>query len=135
MTSRVPCESRVNTTSTLTLESLEQRLNVLADMVHDLATEVTKLRQTKPALKATTQIQPTPHEEFMAQLFAEGAIVKPPPEMLAIGAEWEMVPEEEKRALDETLRNLKLDPPLSEMMNKMRGGWYPDESEWAEFEE
>lgn len=127
----------MNTTSasTLTLESLEQRLNVLADTVRHLATEVTKLRQTESSSKAKATITPTPHEEFMAQLLAEGAIVKPPPEMLAIGAEWDTVPEEEKRALDETLRNLKLDPPLSEMMSKMRGGWYPDESEWMESEE
>ena len=112
----------MNTTSAsaLTLESLEQRLNVLADTVRHLATEVSKLRQTESRSKPKATIRPTPHDELIAQLFAEGAIVKPPAEMLAIGAEWEMVPEEEKRALDETLRNLRLDPPLSEMMNKMR---------------
>ena len=127
----------MNTTSasTLTLESLEDRLNMLADTVRHLAAEVTRLRQTEPSSNPKAAITPTPHEEFMAQLLAEGAIVKPPPEMLAIGAEWDAVPEEEKRALDETLRNLKLDPPLSEMMSKMRGGWYPDESEWIESEE
>lgn len=124
----------MNTTSasTLTLESLEQRLNALADTVRHLATEVTKLRQTQSSAKPKATITPTPHEKLMAKLLAEGAIVKPPPEMLAIGAEWDAVPEEEKRALDETLRNLQLDPPLSEMMSKMRGGWYPDESERME---
>jgi hypothetical protein len=45
------------------------------------------------------------------------------------GAEWDAVPEEEKRALDEILRHLQLYPPVSEIIHRMGSGWYPDESE------
>jgi len=117
---------RTSATSTLTLESVEQRLNETLISLQQLAADVAKLRHAESP--------PKPHnsqDELVAQLLAEGVIVKPSPEMEAIGAEWDAVPEEEKRALDETLRNLQLDPPLSEMMHMMRSGWYPDESEWG----
>ncbi len=111
---------RTSATSTLTLESLEQRLNEALIGLQQLADDVAKLRRAEsPPKRHNSQ------EEVVAQLLAEGVIVKPSPEMVAIGAKWDAVPEEEKRALDETLRNLQLDPPLSEMMHRMRGGWYP----------
>lgn len=111
---------RTNATSTLTLESVEKRLNEALINLQQLAADVTKLRHAESRPKQYNR-----QEEVVAQLLSEGVIVKPSPEMEAIGAEWDAVPEEEKRALDETLRNLQLDPPLSEMMHKMRGGWYP----------
>lgn len=121
---------KTSATSTLTLESVEQRLNEALTNLQHLAADVAKLRHAESP--------PEPHnpqEELIAQLYSEGVIVHPSPEMLAIGAEWDAVPEEEKRALDETLRNLQLDPPVSEMIHRMRSGWYPDESEWGEPEE
>lgn len=121
---------RTSATSTLTLESLEQRLNETLISLQQLVADVAKLRHAEsPPKRHNSQ------EEVVAQLLAEGVIVKPSPEMVAIGAKWDAVPEEEKRALDETLRNLQLDPPLSEMMHRMRSGWYPDESEWGKSSE
>lgn len=121
---------RTSATSTLTLESVEQRLNETLISLQQLVADVAKLRHAEsPPKRHNSQ------EEVVAQLLAEGVIVKPSPEMEAIGAKWDAVPEEEKRALDETLRNLQLDPPLSEMMHRMRGGWYPDESEWGKSSE
>lgn len=120
----------MRTTSTLTLESVEQRLNEAVISLQHLVADVAKLRHAELPPEANNS-----QEELIAQLLAEGVIVKPSPEMVAIGAEWDAVPEEEKRALDETLRNLQLDLPVSEMIHKMRGGWYPDESKWGKPEE
>ena len=121
---------RTSATSTLTLESVEQRLNEALVGLQQLADDVAKLRRAESHPK-----QHNSQDQLIAQLLSEGVIVKPSPEMEAIGAKWDAVPEEEKRALDETLRNLQLDPPLSEMMHRMRSGWYPDGSEWGPSEE
>ena len=67
---------------------------------------------------------------------AEGFLVEPSSETLAwldeLNAEWDALPEPEKAAIDEELRHLQLDPPLSEIIIKTRQGWYPDEAEVVE---
>lgn len=88
-------------------------------------------REKAPTLPPNVPPASAEMEPILARLYAEGVLVPPPPEMLEIAAEWDKVPEEEKRALDVELRNLKLDPPLSEMIHLMRGGWYPEISEQA----
>jgi hypothetical protein len=37
-----------------------------------------------------------------------------------LAAEWRALPEEEKREVDETLRRVRLDPPLSQLIHEMR---------------
>lgn len=93
-------------------------------------------REKAPTLPPNVPPASADIEPIVAQLYADGVLVRPSAEWLAwvreLEAEWEAVPEEEKRAAEEELRNLRLDPPLSEIIIRMRGGWYPDESEWVD---
>ncbi len=38
-----------------------------------------------------------------------------------LAAEWNVLPEEEKRQVEETLRRVRLDTPLSQLVHEMRG--------------
>jgi hypothetical protein len=49
-----------------------------------------------------------------------GAIREMTPEEKKIAAEWDALPEEEKREVTETLRRVRLDPPLSQLIHEMR---------------
>jgi len=42
------------------------------------------------------------------------------PEEKQLAAEWDALSEEEKREVEETLRRLHLDPPLSQLIHEMR---------------
>ena len=49
-----------------------------------------------------------------------GAIREMTPEEEKLAAEWRALPEEEKREAEEALRNVKIDPPLSQLIHDMR---------------
>jgi hypothetical protein len=64
--------------------------------------------------------------QMLAKLRAAGLLMDPTPEMLARAAAWDALPESEKQETIEALRNLKLDPPLSEIViraREFRPGW------------
>jgi hypothetical protein len=42
------------------------------------------------------------------------------PEEKKLAAEWRVLPAEEKRQVEETLRSVRLDPPLSQLIHEMR---------------
>ncbi len=65
-------------------------------------------------------------------LLAKGFIRLPVPAELSLAAEWKALPEAEKEVTRKQLRELKLTPLLSEIIHKMRDGWYPDKSEWVQ---
>ena len=74
---------------------------------------------------------PMPEEDdeeaqLLADLRAAGMLADPTPEMLAQAAAWDALPESEKQEAIEELRNLELDPPLSEIVTRareFRPGW------------
>ena len=64
--------------------------------------------------------------QLLADLRAAGMLAEPTPGMLARAAAWDALPESEKQEAIEELRNLKLDPPLSEIViraREFRPGW------------
>jgi len=64
-----------------------------------------------------------PEEQEVADLLiAEGLVVPPTPRMLQTAAEWEARSAEDRKAIVQELRSLWLDPPLSEIIVRMRRG-------------
>ena len=118
-------------TSELTLETLGRRVDELADDVARLKTQA----KPKPLPKPRPTATPPEYEHIIARQIASGLIMEPSAEWLAwvdeLNAEWEDVPADERAVVEEELRNLRLDPPLSEIIIKLRDGWYPVESEWV----
>lgn len=104
----------------LTLETLAQRLERLEDEVQTLRAEV----RPEPELIWSPQRVPLVPEEQEAVnlLVAEGLIVPPTPHMLQAAAEWEARTAEDREAVVQELRSLWLDPPLSEIIIRMRRG-------------
>ena len=71
-------------------------------------------------------LKQTEEAQLLADLRAAGMLAEPTPEMLARVAAWDALPESEKQEAIEELRNLKLDPPLSEIViraREFRPGW------------
>ena len=63
--------------------------------------------------------EPTAEDEeaqMLAELRAAGLLMDPTPEMLARAAAWDALSESEKQEAIEALRNLELDPSLSEIV-------------------
>ena len=80
------------------------------------------------AESSPTQTSDKDDEEtlLLVDLRAAGLLMDPTPEMLAWAAAWDALPESEKQEAVEELRNLKLDPPLSEIViraREFRPGW------------
>jgi len=80
------------------------------------------------AERSSTQTSDKDDEEtlLLVDLRAAGLLMDPTPEMLARAAAWDALPESEKQEAVEELRNLKLDPPLSEIViraREFRPGW------------
>lgn len=80
------------------------------------------------AESSPTQTSDKDDEEtlLLVDLRAAGLLMDPTPEMLARAAAWDALPESEKQEAVEELRNLKLDPPLSEIViraREFRPGW------------
>ncbi len=63
---------------------------------------------------------PKTRKEFTEYLLAKGVIRLPSAEELAIAAEWDAIPVAERKQFTAKLQNLKLDPPLSELIHQMR---------------
>ena len=64
--------------------------------------------------------------QLLADLRATGILEDPTPEMLARAEAWDALPESEKQEAIEELINLKLSPPLSEIViraREFRAGW------------
>lgn len=59
-------------------------------------------------------------ERVLAELKAEGLIRDLTPQERAAAAQWEALPEEEKEAVIQELRNLELEPMLSEIIIQNR---------------
>lgn len=71
---------------------------------------------TKPVKR-----KPKTRKEIKEYLLAKGVIRLPSAEELAIAAEWDALPEAERRQFTAKLQSLKLEPPLSELIHQMRG--------------
>jgi len=108
-------------TQTVTLEALEQRVAKLEEQVRQLRQVM--FRET------TTQAQEEAETQMWDELRRAEIVVDPSPKTLELAAEWEALPAEEKQAVRQELQSLHLDPPLSEIIHLMRGGWYPNQSE------
>jgi len=61
-------------------------------------------------------------ESVLAALRAAGLIREPSSEELAGAAAWDARPEEERRDIEDELRCLRLEPPLSEIIVRNRAG-------------
>ena len=118
----------------LTLKTLAQRVERLEGEVQALRAEVRPESERRPEpVEGLTSVDTTgaplrraplvPEEQEVVDLLAtEGLIAPPTPRMLRAAAEWEARPTEEREAIAEELRSLWLDPPLSEMIVRMRRG-------------
>lgn len=99
----------------------------VAQLQAQLAQRSPRVVREAPAVAA----RPLTQKEIWAKLLAKGLIRLPTPAELELSKKWEALPEADKEATRGTLRNLKLEPSASEIIHKMRDGWYPDKSEWV----
>lgn len=98
---------------------VEQELLELKARVNQLEAEMRRLTNGKPPLRP----KPGPiqsHDEIVAWLMAQGLIRPPTPEELQQAAEWDNLPEEEKKAHILAMHSLALDPMLSEIITENR---------------
>lgn len=101
--------------------SLPEQLRLISVLSRELSHRVVVRR---PSPRPTDE-----HDEetqLLADLRAAGMLVDPTPEMLARAAAWDALPGSEKQEAIEELRNLKLNPPLSEIViraREFRPGW------------
>jgi len=63
---------------------------------------------------------PKTRREIREYLLAKGVTRLPSSEELAVAAEWDAIPEEERKQFTAKLQSLKLEPPLSELIHQMR---------------
>lgn len=100
---------------------LPERLRLLSILSEELSYQIVVESPPTP--------MPDEYDEeaqLLADLRAAGMLAEPTPEMLARAAAWDALPESEKQEAIEELRNLKLDPPLSEIViraREFRPGW------------
>jgi hypothetical protein len=99
----------------------------VAQLQAQLAQRSPRVVREAPAVVA----RPLTSKELWAKLLTKGIIRLPTSAELELSKEWRELPEAEKEATRRTLRSLKLEPSLSEIIHKMRDGWYPDTSEWV----
>ena len=98
------------------METVELELRELKKRVERLErimAEIPRERLRSPALETECLSE---REQLLAELKAEGVIRDPLPEERALAAQWDALPEEEKRAHIEFMRSLVLDPPLSQII-------------------
>jgi hypothetical protein len=94
------------------LEELEKRVAALERIVANLAPETPSWPENPDEWT---------REDLIAFLRSRGVEVsEPTPRERALAAEWDALPEEEKRAHREYMDGLKLDPPLSEIIIQNR---------------
>lgn len=109
---------------TITIEKLasdvEQLRRELRFLQLAFARRVLMKEPPQPIPSAT----PPGMEGIVAEQLAAGMLVEPPPELLAwleeLKAEWEALPPDERRKVEEELENLRLKPSLSEIIIEMR---------------
>ena len=70
--------------------------------------------------KLTVPDKPPDSQQLLAWLKAEGLIRDPTPEELCLAAEWDVLPEAEKRDHIRLMQRLVLDPPLSQIIIENR---------------
>ena len=116
-------------TPTLELNELKTRVDQLEQKLFQLEAKVAL--PDAVALTVSPQAPRTQNAGLRADLLARGVIRKPSPEELAVAARWQARPEKERARIVEVLQTLRLDPPLSEIIHRMRAGWYPGEEEQA----
>ena len=101
--------------------SLPEQLRLISVLSRELSHRVVVRR---PSPRPTDEYDE--EAQLLADLRAAGMLVDPTPEMLARAAAWDALSESEKQEAVEELRNLKLDPPLSEIViraREFRPGW------------
>ena len=95
--------------------SLPEQLRLISVLSRELSHRVVVRR---PSPRPTDEYDE--EAQLLADLRAAGMLVDPTPEMLARAAAWDALPGSEKQEAIEELRNLKLDPPLSEIVIRAR---------------
>ncbi len=113
--------------------SLPERLRLFSTLSEELSHQIVVERSLPPTPDNDeadrlhpADKRPPGEAQLLADLRAAGMLVDPTPEMLARAAAWDALPESEKQEAIEELRNLKLDPPLSEIViraREFRPGW------------
>ncbi len=81
-----------------------------------LEREMVKMKSkiSKSVTPKSVKRKPKTRKEIKEYLLAKGVIRLPSAEELAIAAEWDAIPEEERKQFTAKLQSLKLEPPLSE---------------------
>jgi len=97
----------------LEVVELKTRLERLEAKVRQLAGDVSKVAPPTPG-------EPLDQEQLIAWLKAEGIVVDPPPIARVHAERWRSLPEEERQAHIRFMRNLVLDPPLSQIIIENR---------------
>jgi hypothetical protein len=111
------------------IESLKLRVAELERVVSQLQAQLTQQEAHFSPTPVPGQLSPI--KQILTDLRARGIIRSPTPAELALSTAWQALPATEQEAVRQKLRTLTLDPPLSEIIHKMRAGWYPDQSEWV----
>ncbi len=97
----------------LELVTLKARVERLEETMRELTND-----ESKPVLPPSSDSPD--QEQLRAWLKAEGLIRDPTPEEQRLAAEWDALPEEERKAHIRFMRNLVLDPPLSQIIIENR---------------
>jgi len=102
------------------MTTLELELVELTTRVERLEATVSQLASGKHRVAPPAPGEPLDQEQLLAWLKAEGLIVDPPPMARVHAERWRSLPEEEKEAHINFMRNLVLDPPLSQIIIESR---------------
>lgn len=109
----------------------EIELRELQKQVSKLQTDVEQL-QERISLFEQDQKQPTAplpalsrdlseRERAIQLLKRAGLVSELPPEAKRLAAEWRALSPEEKKEVEDELRSVRIDPPLSQIIHDMRG--------------
>lgn len=110
----------------LTTDTTRQRIKqILDDLSPEVLAEVEQLLES--LVNKTGREVPLPTEEaaverLLADMREQGVLAEPTAEVLAQIEEWQAMPEQQRDATIQELRNLRLNPPLSEVITRLRGG-------------
>jgi hypothetical protein len=102
------------------MTTLELELVELKTRVERLEATVRRLASGRHKVAPPAPGEPLDQEQLLAWLKAEGLIVEPPPVARAHAERWRALSEEEKEAHIHFMRNLVLDPPLSQIIIENR---------------
>lgn len=102
------------------LKEISHRLKLLeVEMlkIHRILIQRGILQEEKPLAKPASKEQ-----EILSQLFTEGVWRHPTSQELKLADAWKKLPDAEKQSIVNELRNLRLKPTLSEIINLNRAG-------------